>query len=139
VPLSDTLAAPTLLISLVALLVALRALSSGNRNASASAAVALHAEFRNAWEGFKNSPEENKDFYFAETMNVLEIACAIYLEGSLVGVSGELIQEFANDIARLIQASPEATSRVVKLRTTGTTFKYYDRFVADQQRRLPPI
>ena len=62
-------------------------------------------------------------------MNLLEIGCAIYMEGSLSGVSRELAEEYLGNVLSLLEANQEARTRIEAMRQSPTTFKYIRQFL----------
>ncbi len=136
---SNALTLVSLIVAFWALAVSWYAIQRGNRNASVAAFIALQAECRNAWDNFAVCDTENKKHYFAQAVNVLEALCAVQMEGSLVGVSDELLTEFANDLTKSIYNSEMTLSWLKELQTSNTTFKYITKFRFNQERRLPPL
>ncbi|WP_156964691.1 hypothetical protein [Methylocapsa aurea] len=115
---------------MIALVVALFAIRKGNRNSSAATMVTLNEAFRQAWRRFLSAGEEaERQHEFAELMNLLEIGCAIYLEGSLSGVSRELTEEYLGNTLSLLESNDDARKRIELLRHSSTTFKYIRRFL----------
>ena len=128
--LSDLIAVVSSAISLIALAVAVVAIRKSDRNSSAATLVTLNDGFRQAWHRFlPTTEEEERQYEFSELMNLLEIGCAIYLEGSLSGVSRELAEEYFGNTLSLLEAHPEARSRIETMRHSPTTFKYIRKFL----------
>jgi hypothetical protein len=114
--------------------VAIYAIRRGNRNTSAATLVMLNDGFRQAWQRFF-AADDNKDHEFSELMNLLEIACGIHKEKSLVGVSRELSQEYLEHVLLLLEANEDARRRIEAAIHTPTTFKYIARFRTKMRRR----
>jgi len=126
---SDWIALASGAISFIALGIAIYAVRKGNRNSSAATLVTLNDGFRQAWLRFLNAKDEQTmQAEFSELMNLIEIACAIYLEKSLSGVSRELAREYLEGILNLIKSNADARSRIEAMRHSPTTFKYIRKF-----------
>jgi hypothetical protein len=127
---SDQIAIASWAVSLIALAVALFAIRKGNRNSSAATLVTLNEACRQAWHRFLSANgEEERQYEFSELMNLLEIGSAIYLEGSLAGVSRELIEEYLGNALSLLESNQDARARIERMRHSPTTFKYICRFL----------
>ncbi len=136
--LSDTLSSVGLVVTVISVVVAVVAINKGARNASASAIVTMNAEFRTLWNTFLFAEQEReKAFYFSELLNLYEIACGIYLENSLSGVSRELIGEYITETLAHIENSDDCRRRLGEARTGPTTFKYLKKFL--MQTRIKAI
>jgi hypothetical protein len=126
--------AASLVVAVSALAVAIFAIYRGNRNTSAATVVTLNVAFRDAWERFLKASDDDKEFHFAELMNLFEIACAIYQENSLAGVSGDLMKKYLQDILGVLVKSPYADEQIPKLLTGSTTFLEVKKFLNDKPR-----
>jgi hypothetical protein len=138
-PPSDQIALATGLISgtisLIALAVALFAIRKGNKNSSAAILVTLNDSFRQAWQRFLAAEDEtSRQHEFAELLNVMEIACAIYLEKSLAGVSRKLAEEYISHILTNV----DAQERLASMINSPTTFEYIAGFRAKMRRLRDP-
>jgi len=139
ITLSDLIAAPSLAIAAIALVVAVVAIRRADRNSSAATMVTLNEAFRQAWPRFLYAKDETEHQYeFSELMNLLEIGCAIYLEGSISGVSRELIEEYLGNTLSLLESNKDARSRIELMRHSPTTFKYIRRFLVYMKRAGHP-
>ena len=117
-------------VSLIALAVAIVAIRKSDRNTSAATLVTLNEGFRQGWHRFLPAEEEvERQHEFSELMNLLEIGCAIYMEGSLSGVSRELAEEYLGNVLSLLEANQEARTRIEAMRQSPTTFKYIRQFL----------
>src|ERR1700730_11073730 len=84
-----------LVLNAVALYVTARQLFIGRRAASAGALIALSESFRQAWLQFSNAGDEDaKQHTFADVMNLLESACAIFEDRLFVGRAGRLLEDY---------------------------------------------
>jgi hypothetical protein len=142
-PPSDQIALATGLISgtisLIALAVALFAIRKGNKNSSAAILVTLNDSFRQAWQRFLAAEDEtSRQHEFAELLNVMEIACAIYLEKSLAGVSRKLAEEYISHILTLLESNDDAQERLASMINSPTMFEYIAGFRAKMRRLRDP-
>ena len=80
---ADSLALGSLAVAVIALCLSWYAITRANRSTSAATLVTLNEGFRQAWERFFQAQGAQQDAELAELLNLFEIACAIYLEGSL--------------------------------------------------------
>ena len=136
---SDGIAFVTVVISLSALAVAVFAIRKGNRNSSAATLVTLNDSFRQAWLRFLTAKDDaSRQYEFAELLNVMEIACAIYLEKSLAGKSRKLAEEYISHILKLLENDPEKRERLVCLINAPTTFEHIRKFREKMRRRGDP-
>lgn len=136
---SDLIALASLVISLIALAVAVFALRKGDLNASAATLVSLNEAFRDAWARFLSTQDDAKQQYeFSELINLIEIGCAIYVEKSLTGVARELMEEYLHDVLKLIEGNPSARSRIEPMRHSPTTLKYTKKFLYKMLRSKRP-
>jgi len=135
---SDQAAAFALVVSVIALAVALVAIRRGNMNSSVATLVALNEGFRQAWQRFllalSTHNDTDQQYELSELMNLLEIASAIYIERSLAGVSRELMAAYLDRSLRLLRDNENTSKRVAAMRDTPNTFKYIQKYV--QSRRL---
>src|SRR6266849_6392399 len=82
-----------------------------NAIASAATFVTLNEGFRQAWERcLRPQDEDATNYELAELLNLLEIACAIYLEKSLSGNSRKLISEYLESALSLLIKTPRSTT-----------------------------
>ena len=112
------------------------AVRRGNRNSSVATLVTLNDGFRQAWMRFF-AADSNKDHEFSELMNLLEIACGVHYEKSLVGVSRELSQEYLDHVLLLLEGNEDTRTRIASAIHAPTTFKYIARYRAKMRRRKP--
>lgn len=115
--------------------VAVYTLRKSDRNSSVATLVTLNDGFRQAWQRFLSAEGERRDYEFAELMNLLEIACAIDKEKSLVGVSRELAREYLGHVVQLLELNDDAQNRIAAAAHDPTTFKYIRLFQARARRR----
>lgn len=94
--------------------------------------ITLNVAFRDAWERFLTADELHQPFHFAELMNLFEIACAMYQEKSLVGVSGDLVRRYMEEILGKLVKSLYADEKIPMLLTGPTTFLHIKRFLDEK-------
>ena len=122
----------SLVVSVTALVVAIFAIRQGNRNSSAATLVALNEGFRQAWQRFllalSDQDSTRQQYELSELMNMVEIASAIYLEGSLSGVSRELMEAYLDRSLSLLANNPNARKQISAMLDSPATFKYIRMF-----------
>jgi hypothetical protein len=126
------LGAASFIAALAALAVAIFAIYRGNRNTSAATMVTLNVAFRDAWERFLEATPHGREFHFAELMNLFEIACAVYQDNSLAGVSGDLMKNYLEGILSVLIKTPYADEQIPKLLQGPTTFLHIKKFLDDK-------
>lgn len=97
--------------------------------------VTLIEGFRSAWERFFSPNEGEKRTELAELLNLLEVACAIWLERSVSGNSAKLLDEYLNNVLRLLTANAYASEEVKLLLQDRTTFVFIRRYFKLKQAR----
>jgi hypothetical protein len=133
---ADKLAAWTLGITVVGLLIALKTLRRGNLNASVSTASSLMAGIQTSLYEYIGSipddleaePSEDQKNQMTEKleilMNQLEMASAIYIERSLVGLSGMLVRKYLEEVLNLIVKNEYVCAEIKNLLHDKATFRY---------------
>lgn len=125
---SDWIAVAALAIAVISLVVALFAIYKGNRNSSVATLVMLSEAARAAWQRFLSASETQKSFELAELMNLVEVGCAILNEGSLAGVSKQLLRDYLKEVIGLISKDAYATAEIEKMFSSATTFEHIRKF-----------
>ncbi len=69
-------------------------------------------------------------------MNLLELACAIHLEGSLAGVSDLLIRDYLNSVLKLLIEDSYAQGEIPTLLLDPKTFIYVKKFINARRSEL---
>ena len=108
---SDWVAAASLFISFVALVVSWFGIWRANRTTSAATLVTLNEGFRQAWTRFFDAQQEGQHYELAELLNLFEIACAIYLEKSLSGNARALMFEYLDNVLQHLVRNSTRMSR----------------------------
>lgn len=131
---SDWIASASLAISVVALVVAWFGIVRANKTTSAATLVSLNEGFRQSWQRFVATLDDAKKDNvqldaLAELLNLLEIACAIYLEKSLSGNSRKLMFEYLDSSLKILVKSQQASEQVYLLIQSKTTFIYIKKFL----------
>ena len=134
---SDLIALASLAVAAVALVISVYAVIRANATASAATFVTLNEGFRQAWERCLQPQDEDATNYeLAELLNLLEIACAVYLERSLSGNSRKLIFEYLDSVLSLLIKNSSLNSRVPQLLQTDKTFIFIKKFLKKKRSTL---
>jgi hypothetical protein len=145
----DLLAAWALGLAVVGVIAGLYTLHRGNLNASVASMIPLNAEIREAWKRYLESyPTPDKlndatptqirafirenDTQLEYLMNVLEIAAATSVEGTLIGVSNELMSGYVDRTLNSLLSDGYASVRIKGLLQDSQTFIYIRRFLNKQ-------
>ena len=129
----------SLAVAFIALLVAWYAIARANKTTSAATMVALSESFRSAWSRFFEACEKQKPDELAELLNLLEIACAVCLEGSLSGNSKMLMSEYLNNILRLLAQNEFTKANVGPLLQDASTFIFIKKFLREKRTTLSVV
>lgn len=132
----DAIAAASLVVAFVALGVAWYAIRRANKTTSASTMVTLNEGFRSAWSRFFATPETQREIELAELLNLLEIACAVRLEGSLSGNSAVLMSEYLENVLLLLLKDPYSQEHVPPLLQNAETFVFIRQFLKIRKNSL---
>jgi hypothetical protein len=139
VNLSDWIAAASLGVATAALAISVYAIGRANKTTSAATLVSLNEGFRQAWEkylqGLAAGPDAAASYHLAELLNLLEIACAIYLEGSLSGNSRKLQVEYLDNALSLLTSTPSVDDQVLQLLQTERTFSFIKKFLRKVEKK----
>jgi hypothetical protein len=128
-----------LILNVAALVFAGYQLKIGRRGTSASALITLNESFRQAWLHFSNVDEDGKQHAFADIMNLLESACAIFEDGMLIGKGGRLLEDYLCHVFTLIQQSDDARIRIEMMMATDKTFEYIVAFLESHRKKIGGI
>ena len=147
----DIISLIALIVSGVAFLLALYTLHRGNLNSSAASMIPLHTEIRERWEEYLASfsfrasgltdgsdvnwatIEEHVAGKLERLMNVLEIAAAVEVEGTLSGVSGILMRDYLRRMLDTIISDRYTNEQVSRLLQDDTTFLFIRRFIGEKE------
>lgn len=128
---SLVVAIAALFIAVVSLVVAAYAIRKGNRNSSVATMLTLSEAAREAWKRFLSSKDEDERSHeLAELMNLLEVACGMLNEGSIVGISNELLRELLKQELDLIDGDEFSKREIAKLLSAPHTFAEIRKFKA---------
>lgn len=133
---SDVVTITSLGVAFVALVVSWFGIWRANRTTSAATLVTLNEGFRQAWARFFNGPQEERHYELAELLNLLEIACAIYLEKSLSGNARTLTFEYLRNILRLLIQDEYTNEHVGPLLQSTDTFIFIREFIKQKPSHL---
>jgi hypothetical protein len=126
----DFIALASLVISLVALVISAIALRRSDKNSSASLLLTLSSTISSAWQAVFAADSQSKPYAVGELMNVFEMGCAIDLQGSLTGPSGDLVTQFLKENLTLLLENEEMSALARSLLKNKGTFSNIDRFLA---------
>jgi hypothetical protein len=135
---SDWIALASLSVAFAALGMSIYAIVRANATTSAATFVTLNEGFRQAWERClqPRARQDALNYDLAELLNLIEIACAIYLERSVSGNSRKLVAEYLNNILSLLAANPSLNDQVPQLLQTETTFIFIKKFLRKKRSDL---
>ena len=133
---SDWIAAASLAVSIVALFVSWFAIWRSNRTTSAATFVSLNEGFRQAWTRFFDASPQTKSYELAELLNLLEIGCAIYLEGSLSGNARKLTLEYLRNVLQHLVEDDYTNAQIPVLLQAPHTFIFIRRFLNQKVQHL---
>jgi hypothetical protein len=128
VQITDLIGAISALLTLLGVVVAVFAIRKGNRNSSAATVLTLNDGFRQAWQRFVSTTGFDQDYEWHELMNLLEIGCAILLEGSLAGISRKLARLHLVNQLLVIEKDSEAARRYADAMHDETVFENIRKF-----------
>lgn len=134
--------AAALLVAIVALSVAIFTVWRSDRNASAATLVTLYEALRSAWGRYLQAEApERREFEVAELANLLELACAVYLDGGVHGAAREMLGEYLNEVLEILGSDREMRKQLSELKERPNTYKYLKRFLtqARLQGKLEPF
>jgi hypothetical protein len=151
----DLIAFWSLIIGIIAIVLALLTLRRGNKNSSVASMIPLNAEIRGMWDQYISSfasvdfttvleletLEREIALKLEQLMNVLEIAAAIEVEGTLSGVSRVLMREYLQRTLDDIISNDYTSAKVSDLLQDENTYIYIRRFLRQRTRVsavLPP-
>jgi hypothetical protein len=145
----------SLVISAFAVVLALLTLRRGNKNSSVASMIPLNAEIRDMWTQYISSFQDIEFDTIPELeafereiirklerlMNVLEIAAAIEVEGTLTGISRDLMRDYLRRTLEDIIRNDYTSSKVSSLLQDDKTYIFIRRFLKQRSRVsvvLPP-
>ncbi len=77
----------------------------------------------------KEPQSDASSYNLAELINLFEIACAIYLEGSVSGNSRRLMADYLNNVLTHLVKTPSTNEHVLQLLQTEKTFEFIKKFL----------
>jgi hypothetical protein len=127
-----------LFVALAALGISIYAILRANATTSAATFVTLNEGFRQAWERClqPQTEQDGQNYDLAELLNLLEIACAIYLDRSLTGNSRKLAFEYLDSVLLLLAKNPALNDQVPQFLQTERTFIFIKRFLRKKRSTL---
>ncbi len=151
----DLIAIWSLIGGFTAVLIAILTLRRGNKNSSVASMIPLNAEIRDMWDEYIASftsldfttsleleaLEREISTKLERLLNVLELAAAIEVEGTLSGVSRVLMRDYLSRMLDIIISDDYTNARVSELLQDDSTFIFIRRFLkksAPLSAVLPP-
>jgi hypothetical protein len=139
----------SIVVGLAAIGYAVRSLARSCKNSSAASYITLNGEFRQAWRRYfdarrrlaartsQSLPIEEWEVQaeFSELLNVFEIACAIHLEGSLVGVTADLAKNYLATTLYALEDDSDSMERLAKAIHSPTTLEHVRAFISKIEAR----
>lgn len=120
------------IVSIVALSVAILTVWRSDRNASAATLVALYEALRGAWGRYLQAENpDRREFEFAELANLIELACAVYLDAAVHGAAREMLEEYLIEVLEILRDDDAARKQLAGLMERPNTFKYLKRFLTE--------
>ncbi|MDE1178468.1 MAG: hypothetical protein PW789_17990 [Edaphobacter sp.] len=129
---ADKIAVASFLVSFIALAVAWHAIRQSNKNSSVATVLALNEAFRETWDRFFSSNEENRYKNFCELMNLFEIACGIVNEKSLSGMSKKMTTIYLKDLLKDLVEDPYTLEKIPSMLHSPTTFEQIKAFLKSE-------
>lgn len=130
----------TLVLTVGALVVTAWQLFVGRKAASAGALIALNESFRQAWLNFSRAADdEARQHAFADVMNLLEAACAIFEDKMFIGRAGKLLEDYLCHVFILIRDSDDARERIQAMIVTEKTFEHIYNFLRSHRKQVRGI
>jgi len=114
-----------------------RQLSLARKASSAAVVIPLGDSFRECWLAFIGATNNNdRRFHFAELVNALETACAIFRDKVLYGASREVLEQYLVNVFQIIETNQEALELLGGLLESPKTFENIVRFLESHRKQL---
>lgn len=128
--------ATALIVSSAALGIAIFTVWRSNRNTSAATLVSLYEALRAAWGRYLQAEKPDQvEFEFAELINLIELACAVYLDAAVHGATREMLEEYLVEVLEILRADDVARKRMAGLMERPNTYKYLKLFLRRMRRQ----
>ena len=75
--------------------------------------------------------QHRREFEFAELANLIELACAVYLDAGVHGAAREMLEEYLIEVLEILRDDDAARKQLAGLMERPSTFKYLKRFLTD--------
>lgn len=128
----------SLVVAVVALLVAGVALRNSDRNSSAATLLAIMEAFRQGWERCEEPDPAKRKYHFHSLMNLFEVGCVIHQDSSVHGASKKLLEAYLRDTLTMIAKDEGARATIAQMRTNPEVFEYLKRFLKAMRRKGLP-
>ena len=108
-----------------------RQLGLARKAGSAASLIALNEAFRQNWHLFISAGDEEgrRQYTFADLVNALEIACAVFRDGVFYGHSKGVLERYLVQVFTLIEANANARARLDNLLQSRETFENIREFL----------
>ncbi|MCK1317155.1 hypothetical protein [Bradyrhizobium sp. 23] len=120
----------------LAVFLALRQLSLGQRAGSAAALVTLHEAIRKCWLDFISAAEDKREFAAAELFNAIEVACAAVCDGIFYGETCRLLDAYLIQSISLIERDDDLRRFIVGHLQDRETFKNIRMFIRRHRQKF---
>jgi hypothetical protein len=126
-----------ILLNVLAVVYAAGQLKVARRAAAGASLIPLAESFRQAWLQFRQAADEPaKQHTFADIMNLLEVACAIFEDGLLIGGAGKLLEDYLCHVFAMLNRSPDAQQRIERMVHTAKTFEHIGKFLRSHREQI---
>ncbi|UPJ55225.1 hypothetical protein [Bradyrhizobium sp. 192] len=120
----------------MAVFLALRQLSFGQRAGSAAALVTLHEANRKCWLDYISATEEKREFAAAELFNAIEVACAAVCDGIFYGETRRLLDAYLLHSISLIERDEDLRGFIIGHLQDRETFKNIRMFIGRHRQKF---
>lgn len=134
---SDWLALSSLVVAGAALVISIYAIVRANKTTSAATFLALSEGFRQAWDRYLDEDDPAmKRYNLADLLNLLELACGIYLEKSVSGNSRKLAVAYLNNVLLILINNSQVNVEITSLLQNKDTFIFIRKFLKKKRSKL---
>jgi hypothetical protein len=115
----------------IAAIIAIVQLGQARRATSGAAVLSIVDGLETAWQRYQDvgGDADAQRRTFGRLMNLLEVACAVYLDELFTGRSGQLLCDFLDDNIALIERSEDRLMFADQLRDHPDTFDHILQFI----------
>src|SRR3990167_4966902 len=124
-----TIAVISVMAAIVAVIVSLVALHRADKNTSLATLVSINEGMSQAWRHYlHDETAEERELAFGDLINLLEIGCAAYLNGSIHHDSKGLLGQHLCSTLDIIGGHAPARDALHALREAPSTFEHLAKF-----------